>query len=140
MTHFSTSRSSHAPPDTYFFDNNLSPALVESLEALGEQAVHLRNEFPVTTADTVWIPAVASRGWILVTRDKKIRTKRAEIEALHRSGLSAFFFTQRHDPDLWGWAELVVLRWREIQGFASAHKRPFIAGIPGRRGSIQRLR
>jgi hypothetical protein len=51
------------------------------------------------------------------------------------------FFTQRSDPlDIWAWSELVVSRWRDIKEFATHHKRPFVAGIPGRRGRIKRLR
>jgi hypothetical protein len=63
------------------------------------------------------------------------------MEALIRSGLSILFFTQRNDPpDIWAWSELVVLRWRDIKEFSAHHKRPFVAGIPGRRGRIRRLR
>ena len=87
------------------------------------------------------MPAVGARGWIAVLRDKKINTKPLEIEARLRSGLTAFVFTQRSDPpDLWAWAELVVIRWRDIKDFAATHKRPFIAGVPARRGAIRLLR
>jgi hypothetical protein len=87
------------------------------------------------------MPVVGTRGWIALVRDKKIHTKPLEVEARIRSRLSTFVFTQRRDPgDLWAWAELVVLRWRDIKDFADTQKRPFIAGVPGRRGAIRRLR
>jgi hypothetical protein len=101
----------------------------------------LRASFPENTPDTVWIPAVAAKEWIALARDKRIRTRPAEVEARVRSGLTIFFFTQRSDPpDLWTWIELVVYRWRDIKAFTAAHKRPFAAAIPGRRGGIDRIR
>lgn len=124
---------------TFFFDNNLSPVLVAGLRGLGEDVQHLRDVFPANTKDAVWIPKVAESGWILVTRDKRIRTRPLEAEALVRSGLSAFFFIQRRDPDLWGWAELVVRRWREMKQLAERERKPFLFAI-SERGTIDRFR
>jgi len=131
----------NSQPDTYFFDNSLSFHLAEGLRAFGEQVEWLRGYFPENTPDTIWIPEVAAKGWVALARDKKIRTRAAEMDALVRSGLTIFFFSQKTDPpDIWAWSELVVLRWREMKEFAASHKRPFVAGIPGRRGRIKRLR
>ncbi len=87
----------------------------------------------------MWIPEVAERGWILVTRDKKIRSRPLEVEALVRSGLSGFVFMQKREPDLWGWIELVVRRWKEIKLRADSERRPFLLGIRDH-GPIERLR
>lgn len=37
------------------------------------------------TKDDVWIPQVASLGWLIVTRDSRIQQHRAEIEAVKAS-------------------------------------------------------
>lgn len=124
---------------TFFFDNNLSPLLVAGLRGFGEDVQHLRDAFPPETKDVVWIPHVAASGWVLVTRDKRIRTRPLEAEALVRAGLSAFFFMQKRDPDLWGWVQLVVRRWREMQELERTAHKPFLMGIP-ERGVIRRLR
>lgn len=124
---------------TFFFDNNLSPQLVAGLRAFGEDVQHLRDAFPEDTKDLVWIPKVAESGWILVTRDRRIRTRPLEADALMRTGLSAFFFVQKRDPDLWGWVELLVRRWREMKELAERERKPFLLAIP-ERGAIARLR
>lgn len=124
---------------TFFFDNNLSPLLVAGLRGFGEDVQHLRDAFPPNTKDVAWIPQVAASGWILVTRDKRIRTRPLEAEALMRAGLSAFFFIQKRDPDLWGWVQLVVKRWREMKELAERERKPFLLAIP-ERGGIHRLR
>jgi hypothetical protein len=127
------------PRDTFFFDNCLSKKIVDGLLVFGEDVKHLRYEFPENTDDTIWIPEVAKRGWIAISRDKHIRSKPAEMTALITSGLSALIFTQKRDPTYWGWVELVVKRWAEIKSFTELSKRPFVAGIP-ERGAIERLR
>ena len=124
---------------TFFFDNNLSPLLVAGLRGFGEDVQHLRDAFPENTKDVVWIPQVAESGWVLVTRDKRIRTRPLEAEALARAGLSAFFFVQKRDPDLWGWVQLLVRRWREMNELAERERKPFLFAIP-ERGRIDRLR
>jgi hypothetical protein len=127
------------PHDTFFFDNNLSPVLVQALQVLGEDVQHLRDTFPPDTPDAVWIPDVARRGWILVTRDKRIRKRPLEVHALAHAKLSAFIFMQKRDPDRWGWVELVVRRWTEMKDRATTERRPFVVGIP-ERGAPVRLR
>ena len=48
-----------------------------------------RAACPITdpaARDDVWIPQVAARGWLIVTRDSRIQQHRAEIEAVKASG------------------------------------------------------
>jgi len=44
-------------------------------------AIH-RDHFRDNEFDDVWIPAVAARGWIILTKDKEIRHRKLEIEAV----------------------------------------------------------
>lgn len=106
---------------------------------LGEDVQHLRDTFRPDTVDALWIPEVAKRGWILAPRDKRIRKRPLEVQALAQSKLSAFIFMQKRDPDRWGWVELVVRRWIEVKDRAASERRPFVIGIP-ERGELVRLR
>ncbi|MBI2774083.1 MAG: DUF5615 family PIN-like protein [Chloroflexi bacterium] len=124
---------------TFFFDNNLSPVLVQGLRAFGEDVQHLRDSFAAEAPDTEWIPEVARRGWVVVTRDKHIRTRPLELDALRSHGLRVFIFSQKRDPDRWGWVELVVRRWLELKRFTETNGRPFVALIP-EHGRIQKVR
>lgn len=38
------------------------------------------------TLDTVWIPEVARRGWLIITRDSRIQHHRAELAAIREHG------------------------------------------------------
>jgi hypothetical protein len=117
---------------TFFFDNNLSPRLAAGLRAFGEDVRHLREEFPPETPDEVWLPEIGRRGWYLITRDKRIPRKAAEVRALKAAGVGAFVFTQKKDLDLWEWVQTVVRRWSEIKNWCQSHRRPFVVGIPER--------
>ena len=124
---------------TFFLDNNLSPILARGLRAFGEDVRHLREDFPANTPDELWLPEVGQRGWYLVTHDKQIPRKAAQLQALVQAGVGAFVFTHRKKLARWGWVELVVRRWAEIRDWADRHERPFVVGIP-ERGVLRRWR
>lgn len=123
---------------TFFFDNDLSYRLAQGLHAFGEDVRHLREEFPPSTPDEVWIPQIGQRGWFLVSRDKRIARDPAKRQALTQAGVGAFFFTQKKELPLWGWVETVVRRWAEIKRWAESHQKPFVVGIP-ERGRLRTL-
>jgi hypothetical protein len=51
-----------------------------------------KQMFPDRTPDRVWIPYVANRGWIIVTRDKRLRTRHIEWMALLRAKARVLWF------------------------------------------------
>jgi hypothetical protein len=54
-----------------------------------------RPACPVTrpgAKDPEWIPVVAARGWLIVTRDKRMQDNRAEIEAVRTHGAKMINF------------------------------------------------
>jgi hypothetical protein len=49
----------------------------------------IRPACPITSTavkDDVWIPQVASLGWLIITRDSRIASKRAELAAVRETG------------------------------------------------------
>jgi uncharacterized protein with PIN domain len=123
---------------TFFFDNNLSHKIVKGLREFGEDVVHLADEFPRDTTDEEWLPIVGERGWILITRDKKIRRRPAEIDAYRRNGIGGFVLTGK---SLEGWKIIrqLVNRWEKIKELARSTRKPFLFRIPPRGSKIERL-
>ncbi len=75
------------PGRVYFLDENLGGVLIA--EALGAKGVKVelhRDHFPPGTEDIEWLGAVASRGWVVLTRDQKIRTRTNELEVVRITG------------------------------------------------------
>lgn len=72
---------------TYLFDNNISPRLARMLAALGIDAKPLRDIFPQDIKDIDFLPQLRDTGWVLVTGDTSIVTRRAEAIALRKRRL-----------------------------------------------------
>lgn len=74
----------------FFFDRSLGKASAARLRARG-WTIHLIAEFysddATDIADEHWISEGCSRGWILLTKDKKIRYRAHELGALERGHL-----------------------------------------------------
>ena len=98
-----------------------------------------RPPCPITTTDVdddVWIPIVAARGWSIITRDKAIQRRPAEIEAVRDSGAKMFALTSREQLSVWDQLEIVMSRWRDIERL-SEEPGPFIYAIT--RTSVRRV-
>ena len=80
---------------TFFLDENISRRIAQAMTALGHRFEHLLDYFPQGTADVDFLPAIAAKGWILVTQDQRIRSKPHERKALMDAGVGAFIFTGR---------------------------------------------
>jgi hypothetical protein len=66
--------------------------LADALHQRG-RLVHMHNQvFPDRTPDRVWIPDVAKRGWIIVTRDKRLQTRHIEWMAFLRTKARVLWF------------------------------------------------
>ncbi len=51
------------------------------------------DTFGTGTHDVDWLPEVGARGWVLITKDKNIRKRPLELDALRRSHVRAFVLT-----------------------------------------------
>lgn len=43
--------------------------------------------------DTAWLAAVAKRGWVVLTKDQRLRYRPTELAALRRGGVRVFILT-----------------------------------------------
>ncbi len=92
--------------------------------------VHRRQRPPcpitdAATADDVWIPEVASRRWLIITRDRRIAEHRAEVDAVRRSGARLVALAGREAKGTWAQLEVFMCQWRRIEQ-TWAETAPFI--------------
>ncbi|MGQ0511912.1 MAG: hypothetical protein ACT4P9_15015 [Betaproteobacteria bacterium] len=107
---------------TFFLDHQIGRHVVaDLLRAAGANVeVHLDN-FKGDAPDTEWIPQVAHRGWVLITKDKNIRRNPLERAAYEQAGLRGFVATGGGLPG----RELGDLLVRCLDGMLRrVHKRP----------------
>jgi hypothetical protein len=70
-----------------------SRVLIARMRAMGAQVQNAGDAFPFKTADEEWLAACGERQWFVLTRDKYIRRRVLEREALQHHEVGAFAFT-----------------------------------------------
>lgn len=63
------------------------------MQNAGANVEHAGQAFPSGTPDYVWLSACGQRGWIVLTRDQRIRRRLIEREAIKQSGAAVFALT-----------------------------------------------
>ena len=71
-----------------------SAALGRALVDAGIEFAAHHDHFAHDAPDEVWLTAAADKGWLVVTRDQRIRYRANELAAMQRARLHVFVFTQ----------------------------------------------
>jgi hypothetical protein len=102
----------------FFVDENVI-GLGHALVAARDDVVHPGHrdllEVPLRAQDPDWIPVVAGRGLVVLSRDKHIRRKTGERELWHALGLRVVALTGTRDMNGWEMLELVVKQWHRLE-------------------------
>lgn len=118
------------PPDPIeiFIDRALGRRIAGPLVEAGA-VVHLHDDhFDQGVEDHVWLKEVGKLGWIVLTKDQRIRYRAIEREALLNAGVKAFIFMSGSVP-FSEMAKIIAKALRAIEKFVRIHQPPFIAGI-----------
>jgi hypothetical protein len=93
------------------------------LAAARKDTIHVGHplipECPRGALDTEWIPEAAKRNLVVITRDKKLRTKPVEVRALWEHGLRVFNIGGKNDLP-WEWLVRVVRHWPRMEEIVAA--------------------
>jgi hypothetical protein len=123
---------SPSPPDDFvlYLDENLcnTRAILDTLTKLGVRFERHLAHFSPGTLDEVWLRLVGSKGWILLTSDKRIRYNLLEKRALKVHAVREFVFTSGNmsGQDMAAALELALNKMRK---FCARTKPPFVASI-----------
>jgi hypothetical protein len=113
----------------FFIDNNLSRHLAQGMSSFGEDVVHLKDQFPEDTEDVKWLKYIGQNRFVLITRDEQIRWKPAEIEALRKYKVDAFFLGGKK-LNRCKIIQLLIRHWPRIKEYAQKTKAPYAFRIP----------
>jgi hypothetical protein len=102
-----------------FFADESALGIGKTLTIARRDLVHsghpLIPEVPLGSTDEEWIPAVAARGLVVISRDRRIRTKPAELAQLRAHSLRVFWIAGRRDLSNWETLVRLVHRWGDIE-------------------------
>jgi hypothetical protein len=112
---------------TLFLDHNLDyPELVEKLDRAGIRYKRQKEFFSGSTDDQTLLKKVGKKNWILITFDKKQRTRLLEKKLIEQFKIREFVFTSREIGDP---GDLLVKACRQMRAICKKHDGPFVASI-----------
>jgi hypothetical protein len=88
------------------------------------------------TLDHIWIPEVARQGWLIITRDRHIQARPAEIEAVRSSGARMINLAADDAIGTFAQFEVLLCQWRRIEALLE-DEGPFIYSVT--RTSFRRI-
>jgi hypothetical protein len=111
--------------------------VADALRHAGAEVEVHDDHFPPNARDDVWLPPVGERGWIVLTRDKRIRYRSQERAALIQARGRAFVLSggSLSGPAM---AAVLVNALPVMRQFVERYQAPFIAGVT-QAGSVSLL-
>ncbi len=114
---------------TLFLDRSLGKKIVaEALRAVGVKVEVHDDHFAPDAPDEAWLSAIGAKGWVVLTKDERIRFRTIEREALMNARVRAFVLTAGK-MDGASMAALFVKALPKITKLSARHAPPFIATI-----------
>jgi PIN domain-containing protein len=83
------------------------------------------ERFPADTPDAVWLKEAGTNGWIVLTRDNRVRYHPNECQAMEEAGVLAFILTASDATGLDA-AEIFIRALPRMAMFARTVKRPAV--------------
>lgn len=122
----------------FFVDENLLGVGKALVAARSDVVYPGYRHFPdvkLGALDTEWMPVVSKRDLVVISRDKRIRTRHAE-QALFRSlSLRAVWIAGKKDLTNWDCLCLLVKRWPELEReIAARGSGPWFLALSDSRG------
>ena len=89
-----------------FIDRSIPRGVAEAVRRMHEDVIWLEDEFAHDVPDEEWLAEAGRKGWLVITHDRKIRTRPGERRAIMENGVGCFIMTYRQDLKK---GEIVVL-------------------------------
>lgn len=117
-----------------FIDRSIPRAVATALKNDRDDVVWLDERFPQATPDEEWLRQVGAWGWLVISRDKKVRTRPGERREILESGVGCFILASKKDLTKEAMTDLIRATLPEMERLFSTTPRPFIFTIDsGRR-------
>ena len=109
-------------PLRYFADESVL-GIGLALARLRSDVVHPGHpripQVPLGALDQDWIPRIADLGLVAIGRDRRVRTRPAERQAMIDSGLRYVWIGGKQDATSWVWMQRLARHWDEMERLAA---------------------
>jgi hypothetical protein len=94
------------------------------------------DHFAQDAPDEEWLMVAGQKGWIVITRDERIRYRAAARQAIRRAKVRMFVIVARGDLRIEAVAHIFLKALPQVRSITAQEKPPFIAKI-WRDGSVE---
>jgi len=124
---------------TLYLCNNVDyDSIAETLDRNGIRYQRHRNHFKANVEDTKLLQKVGKRRWILVTADKKQRTRHLERQMIVRFKIREFVLSSSSVGDV---GDILVKARSQMRNLCRKNEGPFVAAITAKGNvSLQNLK
>lgn len=112
-----------------FIDRSIPKSVAVALKQVRDDVRWLEDEFSHDVRDDIWLRHAGEHGWLVITRDKYIRRRQGERDAIVRYAVGGFCLTQGRDSTRWGYLKLIVGTLDEMESRFEGTERPFLFGV-----------
>lgn len=113
---------------TFFIDRDLGPHVGEALRSVQVDVVLHHERFAPMVADTEWIATVSDEAMVILSRDRRMRTRPAERAVFEAVGARCFVVATGASTPLDDLRAL-LWAWPAIIGHVTARPAPFMYGV-----------
>ena len=102
--------------------------MAQALRAAGAHVEVHDDHFPSDALDETWLGVVGERGWVVLTKDRRIRYRTTALSVMRAAGVRVFVLTA---GDLQGWemANVFVRALARMRRFVARNPAPFVAKV-----------
>ena len=110
-----------------FIDRSIPRGVAEELRRISDDAViFLDDRFPPDTPDREWLAVAGREGWLVISRDKRIRLRPGERDAIEANGVGCFILGWRKNLTREEYVDVLAGSLGEMQARFVETPRPFI--------------
>ncbi len=123
-----------------FIDRSIPRYSAEEFRRIsGAPVIYLDERFPRATPDREWLEEAGKEGWLVISRDKRIRHRPGEIAAIKANRVGCFILGQRKTPTREEYVRVLADSIDEMQALFAETPRPFIFVLNAAGGLLRAL-
>lgn|SRR5262245_22795467 len=116
-------------PVVFFIDRSLGRVAGMALREAGASVEFHDDHFAPDAPDVEWLAEAGVKDWVVITKDKRIRRRPLEREAVCAAKLRVFVVAATKNRTGDEIAAILVKHRHRMERLAHKHEPPFIAGI-----------
>ena len=109
-----------------FIDRSIPRSVADGLKRVRGDVIWLEDRFAPDVPDSEWLAEAGREGWLVITRDKRIRHRPAEKDAIREHGVGCFVLGHRKNLTREAYLSFLPPLLDEMERLFAETSRPFV--------------